>query len=146
MYYDPQTNQPHRSKVYLVCGAPASGKTTYVKQHKEQGDFVLDLDVLRQALGAPAKVSDCFLPQVMAIRDLLYQHIVFNKIGAKTIWVIAGLPERQRRMAVARHLKAELVFLPTPKEECIERAMNDPERQDKEQQRKIIEGYFRVLS
>lgn len=31
MYYDPQTNQPRRSKVYLVCGAPASGKTTYVK-------------------------------------------------------------------------------------------------------------------
>ena len=82
MYYDPQTNQPRRSKVYLVCGAPASGKTTYVKQHKEPGDFVLDLDVLRQALGAPVKISDCFQPQVMAIRDLLYQHIVFNKIGA----------------------------------------------------------------
>lgn len=23
MFYDPQTNQPRRSKVYLVCGAPA---------------------------------------------------------------------------------------------------------------------------
>ena len=146
MYYDPQTNQPRRSKVYLVCGAPASGKTTYVKQHKEPGDFVLDLDVLRQALGAPAKISDCFQPQVMAIRDVLYQHIVFNKIGAKTIWVIAGLPERQRRLDMARYLKAELIYMQTPKEECLKRAMNDPERQDKEQQRKIIEGYFRVLS
>ena len=82
----------------------------------------------------------------MAIRDLLYQHIVFNKIGAKNIWVIAGLPERQRRLDTARYLKAELIYMQTPKEECLKRALNDPERQDKEQQRKIIEGYFHVLS
>lgn len=42
MYYDPQTNQPRRSKVYLVCGAPASGKTTYVKQHKEQQRKIIE--------------------------------------------------------------------------------------------------------
>lgn len=146
MYYDKTINRPMRSKVYLVCGAPASGKTTYVAEHKEAGDFVLDLDVLRQALGAPAKTSDCFQQQVMAIRELLYQHIAFNKIGAKAVWVIAGLPNLNQRAAVAKRLNAQIISMPTSKEECIKRAMHDTERSDKEKQRQIIEQYFNQMT
>ena len=32
--------------VTLVCGPPASGKSTYVDQHKEPTDLVIDLDVI----------------------------------------------------------------------------------------------------
>lgn len=42
MYYDKTINRPMRSKVYLVCGAPASGKTTYVKQHGEMSTFTME--------------------------------------------------------------------------------------------------------
>ena len=145
MYLDEKTNRPKKTKTYLVCGAPASGKTSYVTSHKAPGDFVLDLDVIRQALGAPDKTSDCFQPQVMAIRDVLFEHISFNRIGVKTAWVIAGLPNRYKREALARKLGAEIIFIATPFEECITRAMNDPERKDKEKQRQIITQYFQMM-
>lgn len=146
MYYDPKTNRPCRSHVYLVCGAPASGKTTYVKQHYEPGDFVFDMDVLRQALGAPEKTADCFQNLLLAVRRVIYQHIACNSITAKNVWVISGLPDKRLREETAKFLKAKIIFMETSKEECLRRAMNDPERIDKEKQIKIIEGYFKVLS
>lgn len=146
MYYDVQLNRPMPSKVFLVCGAPASGKSTYVNERKLPGDFILDLDVLRQALGAPSKTSECFQAQVLAIRELLYNHIGFNRIGAKTIWVISGLPDREIRLATAKRLNAEIVFINTPYEKCIAHAMADSTRKDKDKQRQIINEYFSKLS
>ncbi len=34
----------------LVCGAPCSGKNTYVEQHRRPGDLVVDYDALMAAL------------------------------------------------------------------------------------------------
>lgn len=36
--------------VYLIIGLPASGKTTYVQQHKKANDIVYDFDYLCAAL------------------------------------------------------------------------------------------------
>lgn len=38
-------------EVIIVCGAPASGKTTYVKNNMTIGDLVIDLDAIRCAIG-----------------------------------------------------------------------------------------------
>lgn len=37
--------------VYLVSGASGSGKTTHVRNHRNRGDLVIDLDYLYQAFG-----------------------------------------------------------------------------------------------
>ena len=37
-------------KTIVVCGPPASGKTTYVKQHMIPGDIVVDLDAIIDAI------------------------------------------------------------------------------------------------
>lgn len=142
MYFNTQTGQPLKPKVYLVCGAPGSGKTTYVMQHKEPGDFILDLDLIRQALGAPQKTDECFQQQVLLIRDLLYTEIQFNHIGCKNIWVISGLPDRYERASVAQRLGAEVIFVKTKKIDCIRRVMRDDSRKDKAKQLNIINEYF----
>jgi len=41
---------PKPIKVYIVYGSPASGKTTYVRDHMSDGDMVVDLDMIGQAL------------------------------------------------------------------------------------------------
>ena len=43
----PEMNAPHPAlPVYLVCGAPASGKTSFVQSKAKAGDIVFDLDVI----------------------------------------------------------------------------------------------------
>lgn len=37
----------------LVHGSPCSGKTTYVKSQMQEGDVIIDADLLAQALGSP---------------------------------------------------------------------------------------------
>ena len=43
------------ASITLVVGAPCSGKTTYVREHMEPGDIVLDYDTLAVALGSPVE-------------------------------------------------------------------------------------------
>lgn len=39
--------------LYLVTGPPASGKSTWVTDHAQPGDIVIDYDHIAQALGSP---------------------------------------------------------------------------------------------
>ena len=48
--FDDEGNVIKQANVFLVCGSPASGKTTYVAQHKSGKDLVVDLDYLCAAL------------------------------------------------------------------------------------------------
>lgn len=37
----------------VVTGPPCAGKSTYVREHAQPGDIVVDFDVLAEALGSP---------------------------------------------------------------------------------------------
>lgn len=145
MYFT-SSGEYRQSKVYLVCGAPASGKSTYVDQHKKDGDLIVDLDLLRQALGAPHKTSQLFTELLLAIRETIYKEIVAEHINCENIWVISGLADSDERQRTAHRLNAEIVFINTPYEECLRRAENDSTRKDKVTQKYIINKYFDKLT
>ena len=131
-------------KVTIVCGAPASGKTSYVKKNMQIGDFVVDLDAIRSAVGFVEKAQrvDNLLPSILQIRDYIYSMIEHESVETTHCWIIAGLPKEQDRKALAERFCANVVFLNVSEEECIHRAMLDPERTDKEHQIEIISKYF----
>lgn len=137
---------PQRTKVFLICGAPASGKSTYVNEHKKNGDLVVDLDNIRQALGAPDKTSEMFTDLVLKVRKVIYKEISDEKINCENIWVISGLPNALERERTANSLNAEIIFINTSYDECIRRAEFDDSRKDKVVQRKIIYKYFKRLT
>lgn len=37
--------------LHVICGPPCSGKSTYVREHAEDGDLLVDYDVIAQAFG-----------------------------------------------------------------------------------------------
>ncbi len=131
-------------KVTIVCGPPASGKTTYVKNNMKLGDFVVDLDAIRCAVAFTEKDyrTDNLVPAVIEIRDYIYSMITRGKIETQHCWIIACLPKKEDRDQMRRRFGANLISLEVSRTECMRRAMNDPERIDKERQIEIIEKYF----
>lgn len=133
-------------KVTLVWGPPASGKTTYVKRHMADGDLVVDLDAIKEAIGFRDRntFDERLMPVVWDVRDYLYELIANDKLPVGVnVWVIAGVPKRNERYRLTRKLGVtDSVFLDVSQDECMRRALIDRERTDKELQLKIIRKWF----
>lgn len=139
-----ENGDPQTQKVYIVYGAPASGKTTYVMKNKQHGDLVVDLDLIKQMLTMCNKTEapDNVLNIAFAVRDLIYNMIKQKEVDCKNIWIVASLPAKKKRETLKEELGAELIFIKAEYEDCISRAMNDGERTNKLFQEYIIEKWF----
>lgn len=112
-----------RKQVFIVYGSPLSGKTTYVREHMEEGDLIVDLDAIRSAL------SFCPLYQTpppinktsFAVRDFLFDQIRIRAGEWNTAWVISGLPRKADRERLAARLGASLILVEATAEECHKR-------------------------
>lgn len=145
--FDENGDLVENKNVFIVWGAPASGKTKYVKEHKSKYDIVIDLDCIVSAISLKPDKTDIkdFLPFAFDVRDLLYKLIEERKYFFENAWIIQGLPKKEDRIKIQRRLKAQLIHIDTDKEKCIEQARNDDRRKNKEFQFKIIEKYFKEL-
>lgn len=145
-YFDDEGNLC-KCKTYIVHGAPASGKSTYVKTHKQEGDLVVDLDLILQAISMEDKshIANNLLDVAIGVRDYLYKRIEGNTVDSRSIWVIAMLPTRKEREELCNRLGAELIHIDTDISECMTRAKRDDERENKQLHYKIIENYFSKL-
>ena len=131
-------------EVVIVCGAPASGKTSYVKKNMQEGDFVVDIDAIRAAVSFSDRKEPIMnlTPAIFDIRDFIYSLIENNRISCRRCWVIAGLPKQADRDNIAARLHGKIVSIETSEDECVRRALADVARDDKDFQIKIITDYF----
>lgn len=130
--------------VFIVWGAPASGKTRYVLEHKGRFDLVVDLDYLMAALNYTEvkQATEEVLPFALDVRDYMYELIAERKHYFDKVWIVATLPLKEERYRLSQKLKAELIHIDTDKKTCLEYAREDDERVDKSTQYRIIEKYF----
>lgn len=142
--FDEDGNIVERKNVFIVWGAPASGKSQYVKEHKGEHDMVVDLDLLMTAIGG-GKRSEDLLKYAFEVRDHLYKLIAERKHYFDACWIIATLPRKEPREKLGEELKAELIHVDTPKSVCLERARKDETRLDKDLQFRIITKFFEQL-
>lgn len=110
--------------VYVVYGAPLSGKTTLVHQLAQYGDLVLDIDSIYAAIsmqelkGKPNNLRF----NVFAIRDKILDMVRTRYGDWYNAYIIGGYPNKFERERLANDLGAELVYCESTKEECYERA------------------------
>lgn len=137
----------HRAarKVYLVFGAPLSGKHTFVCQQMMRGDMMIDIDALYQAVsGLPAfdKPKNLYR-NVMTAHDALIDNVKTRHGKWNNCYIIGGYPEKHKREAMADELGAELVFCEASMEECLSRLMADDRRRCREHEwRTFIKSWF----
>lgn len=137
--------EPFAIEVIFVCGAPCSGKTTFVKKHRSKGDLIVDVDALFVALGlGKAYDNDKRLsPFVMEARDAVIRRLCKSSEVSRA-WVTSCAPTTAER-ELWRSRNAKVIQLQTTPEQCLEYLNNDTMRDDKERHRGLIREYFRVL-
>lgn len=113
--------------VYVVYGAPCSGKTTWVNDVAESGDLILDIDRLWNAVRAD-KCGQYDKPNeiksnVFALRDCLLDTIRVRRGKWRNAYIIGGYPLQGERERLADSVGAnKIIFIDTPKDVCLERA------------------------
>ncbi len=118
--------------VFLVCGCPGSGKSSYVARHKTRRDLVVDLDYLCAALmGEPGELylnHDPVISVALEVRTLLYEIISTRRGKWERAFVVTSAPHLDEQRALARDLNAEIIMIDTPLDVCLERLQADGRR------------------
>lgn len=116
-----------RQYVYLVYGAPCSGKTTYVQQNAFDDDLILDLDCIWESICKQDRYhkSNRLKPVVFAIRDTILQQIKTRSGMWRNAYIIGGYPLRSDRDRLCELLRATPIYIEASKDECLARAQND---------------------
>lgn len=136
-------NKPEK-KVYIITGPSCSGKTTFVKERMEQGDFILDIDDIWQMVsGQPRYIKPNSLkPIVFAIRDEIKDQISKGAGTWRNAYIIESLPsakDREREANRYRAFNTEIITLDTSEEECLNRLHQNTQGRNV----KDYEGYIR---
>lgn len=123
-------------RVYIVYGAPCSGKTTFVNSVAEPGDLIVDID----RVWAAVRASSCgeyekpgeLKQNVFAVRDLLIDSIRVRRGNWNNAYIVGGYPLQGERERLAETVGADkIIFIDAPKCVCIARANERPPEWEK---------------
>lgn len=116
----------------IVCGPPASGKSTYVRTRQRPGDMLVCFEAITAELFGPgrlhAEAGDSRIGDVLRRRnDMLGSLMRASARGTvRHAWLILTEPRADRRQWWVDTVKPrEVVVLETPAAVCIERAAAD---------------------
>lgn len=118
--------------IYIVYGAPLSGKSTAVMHMMRRGDIVVDIDRLWQAVSlCPAYDKPNNLKyNIFAVHGLLIDNIKTRYGKFNDAYIIGGYPNKFERERLADEVNAKLIYCDTTKEECIKRLYADSDRRN----------------
>jgi predicted kinase len=123
--------------IVVVFGPPCSGKSTYIDNHANDKDYIIDTDRLALAiLGKEAyklrtrqQANIILNARDAMVRSMLKEEI---KIWIPTTYIHAG---------VFKGLEYQLIHMDTTQHQCFE-YLKASGREDHEQQRQIIQAWF----
>lgn len=128
-------------RVFLVVGAPCSGKSTYVKQVAGPHDLILDIDNIWEAIsgtGFRHAKSERIKRVVFSVWDNLLDSVKTRNGDWQTAYVITTAPMLMDRERMINRLGCEVIHIDTDKVTCINRATNGRPKDFI----KYIEDYF----
>lgn len=140
-------SKPTRS-VYIVCGAPCSGKTTFVNENMSVGDLIVDIDSIYQAISGQERYvkPQGLYPFVDAVMRELKAQIKMMSKG--TAWVIVGkeAATAKQRQDLANELRGAIILMDADKQTCLERLHENPQTRDIQMWSRFIDEYFERFS
>lgn len=132
-------------KVYLVYGAPYSGKKTYVNSICESGDVVVSMDKIWQCITHNGERDGRLNAIAFGVRDKMIECIRYRAGKWNTAYIIGGYPLISERQRLCRELGAEEIFIDASKGECLLRMVAD-QNVNPHEYKKYIEDWFEKFS
>lgn len=130
--FRPEWLRPATVLVTIVCGAPCSGKSTYVAQHAKPADLVIDLDVIASTI-AQSGLHDWdskWLGPAIRERNRILGELTKQPRWPRA-WLILSEASAERRQWWVDTFKPErVVVLETPPTVCMARAKADGRKVD----------------
>lgn len=120
-------------KIYLVFGAPSSGKSTYVNSIAEQNDLIVDLDRIYECINNYRSTK--LFPNAMKMFNDLIDVVETRNGQWKNAYVVIANCRNVERLY--NRLGCELIYVDTDKETCI--------RRGQEKINKFGEGYLKSI-
>lgn len=135
--------------VYIVYGAPFSGKRTWVRNNCSGNDLVIDMDDIWMCITGNEryKKNNRLKSIAFSVRDGLLNAVKYRAGKWSTAYVIGGYALSSERRRLCSELGAREVFIEADKQTCFDRLenMND-DSIDKDEYRKYIEEWFEKFS
>lgn len=133
--------------VFIVYGAPGSGKSTFVKEHKAPDDLVIDLDYICAALMQETEIyipHDSVLRIARYMRDSVYPMIAMRAGEWNDCYIITSESREIKINELAMRLKAtSTILMDIPLEECLNRIENDNRRgKRREEYKQLARGWY----
>lgn len=122
----------NKKVVFIIYGAPCSGKTSWVYDIASPNDLIVDMDSIFEMISSNPRYikPNRLLTNVFAVRDLLYDQIKYRNGKWEKAYVIGGFPMQMERERLEKRLNATSIFIEADKETCMERAKNRPNYTD----------------
>lgn len=138
------------TEVILVCGPPCAGKTSYVTEHAEQGDLIVDFDAIATALYGDhdRTLSAAQIGYVAEARDALLTRLAQRRAGPEPTraWVISSAPRATDRRSYQQIYGARVVLIEASADECKARLLARPAGRDVEHTMTVIDQWWKDYS
>lgn len=128
-YSIPHYIRPSAIPVHIVCGAPGSGKTTYIREHAQLADLVIDFDDIRQQIGKERYDSNpSTISAALKHRDVLLHSLAHRLNGEAWLAIYAPTSSERAAWCSALGSKATLLVMRTDIALCKSRIRADASR------------------
>lgn len=132
-------------QVFLVYGAPLSGKSTWVDDVRCVGDLIVDIDNIWQCVSGCERYvkPERLNANVFGVRDKLLEQVKFRQGKWNNAYVIGGYPLSGERERLIKSLGAREIFIDTSMDECLARLQACNDGRNVSDWTKYIEDWFR---
>ena len=136
-----------QKRVYIVWGAPLSGKNTYVQGVAKYGDLIVDIDNLWQAVSGRPRYEkpNRIKTNVFELHNQLLTMIAQRAGYWNVAYVIGGYALPVKREQLAKRLGAECIYIDTTRQECEARLAACPDGRNKNEWKKYIDEWWETF-
>lgn len=140
-------NTRPEKKVYIITGAPCSGKTSFVKERLQANDLILDIDDIWEMVSGQDRYvkPNSLKPIVFQLRDDIKGLISRGTGTWRNAYIIESLPspsDRNREADRYRAFNVEIITMETSEAECLQRLYNEPKGRNIKDYEGYIKEYF----